>query len=623
MPRARPDVTPAARRLAVVAALALAGGLLVAPARAQSPSDIMNTRHNLSVSGTGPIRALTEDRVCIFCHTPHNATPLSPLWNKDLEPQAYTVYASPTLRAAPLPQPFGPTKLCLSCHDGTIAMGAVLNPGGGISMAGSDRFPAGSLSDFGLDLSGHHPVSFSYSASLPNAELASLPPPDLVFGGSDEVHCMTCHDPHNDTEGRFLVKSNRYSALCTTCHQITGWLGSAHATSTASVAGILPRPPKTWPTYTQLNEWGCEVCHTPHFAPTAEQLLNFTTAPPSPFSCTSAGCHSSDPPPAHAGAGPAGLVSPRMPGRGATGAADIAGQTRKPSAHRDDSGTAASSVRPSAGPARTGVGSVGCADCHNPHVGTTQRAEAPYASGLLRGVGGVDRNGVALRAVTYEYEVCFRCHGDFTPDIDFVPRVIATTNTRLAFDTGNASYHPVVAMGRNFDIPSIPSSLRPAMTPAAVIYCTACHADDEGVSRGPHGSAYPPILKERYETADGNPESYEAYALCYRCHERTSILGDASFRAKQPRTTASGGGHSGHLQAGAPCSVCHDPHGVYETGIAGAGATGAHTALINFDTRFVQPRPGSPYPVFGDDGTFAGRCSLVCHGVDHDTMSYP
>jgi predicted CXXCH cytochrome family protein len=237
------------------------------------------------------IRALTETRICVFCHTPHNATPLSPLWNRELEPQVYTVYASPTMQAGPLPQPSGPTKLCLTCHDGTIAMGAVVNPAGGIAMAGGGRLPPGSLSDFGLDLSGHHPVSFPYHTALPSGDLASSPPPDLVYGGTDEVHCITCHDAHSDAYGKFLLKDNRYSALCITCHQVSGWNGSAHATSTASVVGVLPRPPKTWPTYTQLNEWGCEACHTPHFAPTAEQLLNFTAAPPAPFSCTSAGCH--------------------------------------------------------------------------------------------------------------------------------------------------------------------------------------------------------------------------------------------------------------------------------------------------------------------------------------------
>jgi predicted CXXCH cytochrome family protein len=207
-----------------VAAAVIACGLVVAGPRRSadaqpSPSDMVNTRHNLSISGPGPIRALTETRICIFCHTPHNAAPLSPLWNKELEPQAYTVYASPTLKSGPLPQPSGPTKLCLSCHDGTIALGAVINPAGGIAIAGGDRLPPGSLSNFGLDLSGHHPVSFPYSSALPNAELVSSPPPDLVFGGTDEIHCTTCHDPHKDLYGDFLAKDNRYSALCISCHQ--------------------------------------------------------------------------------------------------------------------------------------------------------------------------------------------------------------------------------------------------------------------------------------------------------------------------------------------------------------------------------------------------------------------
>lgn len=611
---------PEPRVLALV--LVLAGAGASGPARAQGSSDILGTRHNLSVSGTGTVRAFTEDRVCIFCHTPHNASPLSPLWNKDLEPQVYTVYASPTLKAGPLPQPTGATKLCLTCHDGTIAMGAVLNPSGGINMAGSDLFPSGSLSDFGLDLSGHHPVSFPYRSSLPNAELASSPPPDLVFGGTDEIHCTTCHDPHDDTQGKFLAKDNRYSALCTSCHQLSGWPGSAHATSTASVVGILPRPPKTWPEWTQMNEWGCEVCHTPHFAPTAEQLLNFTALPPEPFSCTSAGCHSSDPPAPHAQTSTRTL-SARTGERAGTGAADIAGQTHKVSAHRDDSGALASSRPASGSAARSGIRSVACADCHNPHVGNERQAEAPYASGMLQGVSGVDRNGALVRSATYEYEVCFKCHGDFTPDLDYVPRVVSNTNTRLAFDPANSSYHPVLAPGKNLSIPSIPSSLRPTMTASEMIYCTTCHADDEGGSKGPHGSSFPPILKERYETVDNSPESYEAYALCYRCHERTSILGDASFRTRTLRTTPSGGGHSGHLAAGAPCSLCHDLHGVPGTDALAPGTTGSHTHLINFDRRFVLPRTGAQVPVFNDNGTFSGSCSLSCHGVDHDNLSYP
>ena len=89
---------------------------------------IVNTKHNLSVTGPGTIKALTETRVCIFCHTPHNAAPSTPLWNKELKPVNYILYSSSTLLAK-INQPAGPSKLCLSCHDGTIALGDTVNDG--------------------------------------------------------------------------------------------------------------------------------------------------------------------------------------------------------------------------------------------------------------------------------------------------------------------------------------------------------------------------------------------------------------------------------------------------------------------------------------------------------------
>jgi predicted CXXCH cytochrome family protein len=588
---------------------AILGGLLFCcPALlAQTSSDIVDTRHNLAVSGPGPVRALTETRICVFCHTPHDAAPASPLWNKELEPQTYTLYASPTLKATPLPQPTGPTKLCLSCHDGTIAIGAVLNPAGGIGFAGSGTLPPGTLSDFGLDLSGHHPVSFSYHDAQPNPELASTPPSELHYGAADVVHCSTCHDPHNDRFGKFLVADNRASALCVKCHVMNGWSGSAHATSTASVAGILPRAPKTWPRYGQLGDWGCEACHTPHFAPTAPQLLNFTDLPPA-FSCTTSGCHGETP------GGPHGMTA----GAAGFGQAAIGTQLRKASAHRLAPGTFGSAITRTGGSARSGIRAVDCADCHNPHAANGRRAEPPFVSGALQAVPGVDRYGAPLQAARYEYEICFKCHADTSGDLEMVPRVIPSTNARLDFDPTNPSYHPVIDIGRTLDMPSIPSTAEPAMRPSQRIYCTTCHADDEGGARGPHGSSFPPILVRRYDTADGTTESYDGYALCYQCHERSRILQDVSFRRALQRTS-SGGGHSGHLLAGIACAACHDPHGVQ----AGAASTGDHTHLVNFDTRVVLPLPGTPYPVFEDKGRFTGNCSLVCHGVVHDRAAYP
>jgi hypothetical protein len=259
-----------------------------------------------------------------------------------------------------------------------------------------------------------------------------------------------------------------------------------------------------------------------------------------------------------------------------------------------------------------------CADCHNPHAARAGAASAPFVSGRLERVSGVDANKAPVFPAVNEYEICFKCHADLAPQIPFIPRVVDSTNTRLEFTPTNPSYHPVVQAGKNPNVPSIPSSLEPALSTFSIIYCTDCHGDDAGVSRGPHGSSNPPILRERYETIDGTPESYTVYTLCYRCHNRTSILNDESFR----KNVATGrGGHSGHLAAGATCSACHDPHGIADDGVSGS-----HTHLVNFDTRIALPAgsvPPADKPVFLDTGVFSGGCTLVCHGVTHNNLSYP
>lgn len=98
-------------------------------------SGVADTKHNLSVSGTGTIKAASEQQICIFCHTPHNATPIQPLWNRASSGSVYIPYSSTTVNASP-GQPTGASMLCLSCHDGTIALGNVISKSSPIAMAG-------------------------------------------------------------------------------------------------------------------------------------------------------------------------------------------------------------------------------------------------------------------------------------------------------------------------------------------------------------------------------------------------------------------------------------------------------------------------------------------------------
>src|SRR5690606_34219465 len=93
--------------LAVVALLLMAG---LSPS---APQSIVDSPHNLSSSAPGPVNALAEDRVCIFCHTPHGSRTNAALWNRRDSSAFYIPYDSPTLRAKP-GQPTGTSKLCLS-----------------------------------------------------------------------------------------------------------------------------------------------------------------------------------------------------------------------------------------------------------------------------------------------------------------------------------------------------------------------------------------------------------------------------------------------------------------------------------------------------------------------------
>ena len=190
-------------------------------------------------------------------------------------------------------------------------------------------------------------------------------------------------------------------------------------------------------------------------------------------------------------------------------------------------------------------------------------------------------------------------------------RQIAQTSTARQFDPSNPSFHPVVAAGRNGDVPS----LRSGWTEGSLVLCSDCHGSDTSRKaggsgpNGVHGSNYPGLLLGRYETIDDTPESSAAYALCYRCHERDGydgILSDRSFP------------HSTHVvDSRTPCSVCHDPHGI--SSAQGNRINNSH--LINFDTSVVQPDPFGRME-FVDQGRFSGSCNLTCHGVVHSNLGY-
>ncbi len=236
------------KKAAILMAVA-AAVLISVPAWAQH---IVGSPHDLSVRlGTG--------EVCLSCHVPHNPMNPSygPLWNHALTNGTGTGF-SKTL--------YGPSLLCMGCHDGVTAVGnfGVVNknitvndttdPIQGLAGARTVQINGTTVyvNDIGLNLTYVHPVGTKYPALNGTSTSSSFNlsnPSTSGYGGTtvytvggsytgttlggnyitleagsvsttqNYVGCTTCHNPHDDTTAPpFLVFSNAGSALCLTCH---------------------------------------------------------------------------------------------------------------------------------------------------------------------------------------------------------------------------------------------------------------------------------------------------------------------------------------------------------------------------------------------------------------------
>ncbi|MFC2082228.1 cytochrome c3 family protein [Bacteroidota bacterium] len=539
--------------------------------------DLVSSAHNLSVSGPNSIKATSETEICIFCHTPHNSNPSKPLWNRTDPGISYTIYNSSTVEAS-IGQPDGSSILCLSCHDGTIALGSVSSKEYDIGFnLGITTLPEGE-SNLSTDLSDDHPVSFEYNSVLATMDLQLLDPSALPIDVQLEegkLQCTTCHEPHRNEFGNFLVVNPIYSGLCISCHDISNWAISSHKNSLAIWNSVDPDP---WPNsnFTNVSENGCENCHVPHSASGQARILKYSSEEDNCLLCHN----------------------------GNVAVNNIQNDMLKPYRHNV---YAYLNLHDISEDGIVATMHVECQDCHNGHQSNNTSASAPSASGAILGVNGANSSGSQVDQIQYEYELCYKCHSDSPGKPGSVTtRNFEQNNVRLEFDLNNPSFHPIEGAGVNPDVKSLISPL----TEASIIYCTDCHASDgAGSSNGPHGSIYPQILKYQYSKTYGTLESYQSYELCYQCHDRDEIInGVGRFQARI---------HRRHIVvADIPCNFCHDPHGI--SSAQGNSSNSSH--LINFDLSEALPI-GTEFG-FEDLGDYSGRCYTICHGWSHDGKSY-
>lgn len=189
---------------------------------------IAGTAHDFSSETWAP----AENKMCAVCHTTHNAStiPSAPLWNHETTSVAgYLLYSSATFDSdggTSITEPGASSKLCLSCHDGTVALENFGGNTTGTTYIAGDYRIGGAA---GNDLSDDHPISFEYTTALATLDgglhdpattssgLGGTIAADMLF--NNQMQCASCHDVHNKYGFSMLLKmDNTNSQLCLTCH---------------------------------------------------------------------------------------------------------------------------------------------------------------------------------------------------------------------------------------------------------------------------------------------------------------------------------------------------------------------------------------------------------------------
>jgi len=200
---------------------------------------------------------------CTYCHTPHHAQSTLLLWNQKLSSNTFSWDVPATTAGTNFPQFSGltykgATAKCLSCHDGSVAVGdfnlynetgesqGTPNPFLTFHISGAAQIATATGS-----LAGNHPVAMPYpyqqqqntyngvttgSGFIP-AQWQSTPVSPVVLynddgsgditagpvTGKSGMECSSCHDVHNDTAvDNYLLlgtlNGSDTNYICLKCH---------------------------------------------------------------------------------------------------------------------------------------------------------------------------------------------------------------------------------------------------------------------------------------------------------------------------------------------------------------------------------------------------------------------
>ena len=250
--------------LAALAMVALCASL--AMAAGEPREGVLGSVHDMRQSA-GAVDFGGNDRVCAFCHTPHHAyldtdpNAYYPLWSRQLDTESFDPYTTPTINASDYYYAdiaIGPSRLCMTCHDGSIAPDQHYNFDGVVNTLSGDSWSQPGIGSGDNKLLDDHPIGFNYNEVAIGPETGApqdasevvreayedpwirkadtgileyannrfaIKVVDRLYQGQ-YMTCATCHDVHNRMNEDTLTASANYlvlapqqdSQLCLTCH---------------------------------------------------------------------------------------------------------------------------------------------------------------------------------------------------------------------------------------------------------------------------------------------------------------------------------------------------------------------------------------------------------------------
>ncbi|HYM77685.1 MAG TPA: cytochrome c3 family protein [Candidatus Dormibacteraeota bacterium] len=608
-----------------------------------SGADILGS-HNLSASGTGPVKGQMD--ACLYCHAPHSGvgTPNGALWSQTLSVQTYTDYSSTTMHnTTQQPMLGAPSTLCLSCHDGTVAVGQT-QPYGNLQMTGNMI----AADVFGSGLQGSHP----FSLKLPMVDAPDLVPSlasthttadplKAVTLINNNVECNSCHTPHaqaiDTVSQNFLVRDGSSGQVCLACHEpdartvsgqtnpLAQWSTSIHAQASNKIANA-----PVLGSYPNVAQNACISCHMPHNSLAGPRLLRGPVPAVTNMDASTQNCMT-----CHNGGS---NISPAIP--------NVYAEFAK-IAHPYPSGN--NSHDSGEPPLLINNRHATCVDCHSPHASLAVTSFStplpPVIRGSQNGVAGISGTDgtTILNPAVNQFENCLRCHGTSSGKqslavFGYLPTWAVSSadplNVINQMTTTSTSSHPVLHdRSSALAQPSLLSFMwnldgrTQGRAMSSRILCTDCHNSDDNREfggtgpNGPHGSVNLHLLERRYEfsqvappPAGGpgttilnlfpspvlDPAAGGPYSMCAKCHDLNQVISNTSFSE-----------HARHINDGFSCSTCHTSHGM---GAPSANISGER--MVNFDINVVAPNGATPVSY----SRATNSCSLTCHNHAHSLV---